>query len=759
MNIRTLSMCALALAFALAHAASVRAEHTRYWRESEASDFQKGKAQGVAVRSDGKITPAPQLTQFAEPNLAYIWTLRTDSMGRVYAAGGSDAKVLRFDAAGKPATVFESGELVAQAIALDAKDNLYVGTSPDGKIYKVTPTGQKSVFFEPGTKYIWAMSFDAQGNLFVATGDKGQVFVVPPDGKGQLFYQSDERHARSLAFDNAGNLLLGTEPSGFVQRIEVTRKNGNLPTAGTAFVLYETNKKEVTSLLTDKAGNIYAASVGNKTANGAAPFVQNSNPQPIIVGNTPNGAAANQGQQPVIAPAVPFFATVTGGTDVVKISADGSPETIWSSRDDLVFTMGFSSDGKVLLGTGDNGAIVEIEDTHVYSNLAKTDATQVMAFAAGANGKMYVATANSGKILTLGPGLEPNGSFESDAFDAKIFSHWGRLTWWGDNIAARKNVSFYVRSGNTSTPDKNWSAWSGPYGNLSGDRVTCPPARFAQWKALFTNATAADAEDLSWVSLAYQPKNVAPVIDDIAIQEPGIRLYSLTNQTAPGNSTPVVLRMPQQNGEASGMTAMNGGNRMRANTPPQGYETKGYRGVLWSVHDDNDDDLTYSVFYRSETEQTWHLMKADLKEPNYTWDATTMPDGAYYLKIVASDAPSNPEDEALTSERVSDRFEIANNPPQISDLKADAAGTLANVSFLAKSSAADISQAKYSMDGGDWRVIFPQGSLSDSTTESYELALKDLSAGDHSVAVQVWDRFQNTSVAKVSFSIQKQARR
>jgi len=39
--------------------------------------------------------PAPRFTSFSDPNLAYLWTLRLDSKGRLYAAGGSDAKVLR----------------------------------------------------------------------------------------------------------------------------------------------------------------------------------------------------------------------------------------------------------------------------------------------------------------------------------------------------------------------------------------------------------------------------------------------------------------------------------------------------------------------------------------------------------------------------------------------------------------------------------------------------------------------------------------
>src|SRR5450759_1865014 len=233
-------MTALPASMAALMPAAAQAEHTRYWRQTDFSDFDKGNAQGVAVRSDGKLTLAPRFESFADPNLAHVWALRLDSRGRLYAAGGSDAKVLRFDASGKATTVFQSSELAAQTISFDAKDNLYVGTSPDGKVYKVAPNGQQSVFFEPKTKYIWALAVDSQGVLFVATGDTGEVFAVSPDGKGQLFYQSQQRHARSLAFDAAGRLLIGTDPDGLILRVDVVRKDAKaFPVAGAPFAVYE----------------------------------------------------------------------------------------------------------------------------------------------------------------------------------------------------------------------------------------------------------------------------------------------------------------------------------------------------------------------------------------------------------------------------------------------------------------------------------------------------------------------------------------
>ena len=128
------------------------------------------------------------------------------------------------------------------------------------------PTARKACSSSPRQNTSGRLAVDPQGDLFVATGDTGEVFVVTPDGKGQLFYQSHERHARSLAFDSKGNLLIGTEPDGLVLRVEITRKNPKAaPEAGSAFVVYETNKAEVTSLVTDADGNIYAASIGEKS--------------------------------------------------------------------------------------------------------------------------------------------------------------------------------------------------------------------------------------------------------------------------------------------------------------------------------------------------------------------------------------------------------------------------------------------------------------------------------------------------------------
>ncbi|HEY2646779.1 MAG TPA: hypothetical protein VGI34_07380 [Candidatus Acidoferrales bacterium] len=757
----------LFLAAALAVAAPAFAEHTRWWRQSSYEDFDKGTAKGVALRSDGKLFLAPRFAEFSDTGLAYVLQIRADSKGNLYAAGGSNAKVLRMDASGKSTSAFESAELAAQAIALDAAGNLFVGTSPDGKVYKVTPAGQSSVFFDPKTKYIWDLAVDKDGTLYVATGDSGKIFSVAPDGKGQEFYSSDETHIRSLALDANGNLLAGTEPSGRVLRIPKAAANRR------AFVLYETSKKEITALLQSPGGDLYVAAVGEKTPNSPG----QSRPNLTDNANAPNfaitiGAAGVAQAAPQQAQPNPFTPLPTvNSSSVYKIAADGSPEELWSSRDDVVYSIGLLPDNKILLGTGNDGAVLQLEGNHIFSKLVKAASRQITSIAAGPGGKLFLAAANPGKVFTLGPQNETEGSYESQPFDAHIFSRWGRSTWLGENVATANGggagrVAIYARSGNTSDPDSNWSDWAGPYSNQSGDKLECPAARFIQWKAVLRggNGGAAPAPAIDWFSIAFLPKNIAPQITAIALQDPGVRAQGAS---LPANGTnqqpPAQLRMPQLPPTASSANnGFSGGNISNLTSSsasghfdvaPQASAQKGYQTVLWTADDANDDQLEYTVYFRGENETSWKLLKDKLDTKFYSWDTTSMPDGAYYLKIVASDSPSNPSGEGLSSERESDRFLVDNTPPSIAQLTAESLSAGVRVRFQASAQVSYVARAQYSVDAGDWTLVFPAGGLSDAPKENYEFQLPKVSPGEHTVTVRVFDQFENVSSAKTTVRI------
>src|SRR5262249_17966036 len=151
---------------------------------------------------------------------------------------------------------------------------------------------------------------------------------------------------------------------------------------------------------------------------------------------------------------------------------------------------------------GNNGALLTVDGHGVFAQLAKSGSAQITGIARNGSGKTFLCTANPGKVFSLGPEYEPEGTFMSRSFDAQLFSQWGRLEWWSPPpVAAAKpghpRVEFFVRSGNSEDPSKEWSKWFGPY-TKSGATVESPSARFIQWKAVIHDGVPGDGID--WVS-------------------------------------------------------------------------------------------------------------------------------------------------------------------------------------------------------------------------------------------------------------------
>lgn len=723
---------------AAAHFAS--GEGTRTWEQSKFEDLSKGTATGVAIRSAGGLELAPAFKAISTTPSTYIWSIAADSSGNLYVATGAPARVYRITPQGQSSTIFEPQELQVQALAVDKNGVVYAATNPDGKVYRIERSAAKakadvekgkssgefssSVYFDPGTKYIWDLAFDPTGNLYVATGDHGEIYRVTPKGEHSVFFKSDEAHIRVLAVDAKGNLIAGSDGSGLVYQIKPS---------GEGFVLYSAPKKEITALAIDKAGNIYAAGVGEKRP-GATPAIF----APPIA--TPLPAATAGAAQPGsivlnVSPATSGLVSgiplpgvgASGGSEIYRIAPDGSPNRIWASREDLVYALAFDPAGRLLAGTGNRGHVFAVTGEDRFADLLKASATQVTAFAEAPGGGLYASTSNLGKVFQLGGGAESEGTYESDVFDAKVFSRWGRA-----ELRSTGQVELFARSGNVDNPDRNWSPWT-PVDLQKGAILNVPPARFVQWKAVLH--AGADAPSVDSVLLNYLPKNVAPDFDDVTVQA-GVRY-----QPQPKPSI-----VPDTAGAAAS-------SPLRFDVPPPSTRDPNSIGVKWTVHDDNDDQMVYSVYYRGDGESRWLLLKENLTDKFYSFDASLLPDGGYTVEITASDAPSHSPGQALTSTRDSARFEVDTTPPRIDDLKAAVEGSQIHITFHASDGFSNIKRAEYSVDAADWQYVEPVGQLADSKFASYDFQVSLGSdakkiASEHVVVVRVYDRFDNMSSTK-----------
>jgi len=741
-------------------------EGTRTWEQSKFDDLIKGTGNGVAFPSEGGLELAPAFKSLATLPSTYIWSIASDAAGNIYAAAGSPARVYRITPDGKSTGIFEPQELQVQALVVAKDGTVFAATAPDGKVYRVTPSNKSvsaektakgaksskdaeksaavandapktpsaadswafSVYFDPGAKYIWDLALDSSGNLYVATGDHGEIYKVGANGQHSLFFKSDEVHIRVLALDPKGNLIAGSDGSGLIYRISP---------GGEAFVLYSAPKKEITALAIDSAGNIYAAAAGEKRPNASSlPAINISVPTPSSSAPSASVGGISITSSPASGPplsSTPFPAPgggATTGSEVYRITPDGAPSHLWSSHEDLVYALGFDQRGRLLAGTGNRGHIFAINGVDDFTDLLKASASQITAFAAAPGGGLYASSSNLGKIFVLGPKPEPEGSYESDVFDAHGFSRWGR-----GSLRSEGNVELYARSGNVDNPDRNWSPWA-RVDTSDNSELNVPSARFVQWKAVL-HAGSAAPKATSFL-LYYLPKNVAPEVDEVNVQ-PGYRYQPIPHVTG---SEPPAPGQP------------------RFEPPPPAIRDRDSIGVRWLAHDDNDDQLIYSVYYRGDGESRWILLKDDLSDRYYTFDSSQLPDGGYTVLVVASDAPSHSPGEELYASKISARFEVDNTAPTIENLAAAVEGKKIRVRFRARDSFSVIKRAEYSLDGGDWQFVEPVGQIADSKSEDYDFLVAvpepvmppppvaSQMSSDHVVVVRAYDRFDNLATAR-----------
>lgn len=699
-----------------------RAQGTKLWTVGRYEELERGSTDGVAIRNDGWLEAAPSSSLVYTTGGNYVWSVAGDAAGNSYVGVGGTisgaAAVMRVSADGRAEKIFSGKELGAQAVKLGTNGTVFAATSPDGKVYRVAK-GDSVVAFDPAAtvekpKYLWDLAVGAKGELYVATGAPAAVYRVT-GGKTELLFRTADQHIRCLLLSRSGMLWAGTDGGGVVYRFD-PRVAGTKP-----FAMYAAAQREITALAEDAAGNIYAAGVGSKVSTGLPPL-----PVTGAVGVTVTFV------QPGSAGAVNGSSVIPEGSELYRIAADGTPSRLLTLKDDVVYGLAVW-DGGLIVSTGNRGRVyrVDLGVSGRFADVAHLEAAQGTALAETPGG-VLVGTSNSGKIYRLG-GAAKDAKYTSEVFDAGGFARWGRAEVRGTGY------ELAVRVGNVPSPVEGWSDWA------KADAGKAPEGRYAQWRLELQPGGSVDQ-----VALNYLPRNVAPVVDDIAVQE-GVRV-------APGAAASAVTTVqvtfpaPPPTGMASGLSLPapdpNSG-------PLTGQKDKSAVTARWLAHDDNGDDLMYAVWYRGVEEKDFRLLKDKISDKFYSFDQGALPDGAYVLKVVASDAPSHPDLETMTGERISGIFVVDTTPPVVSALKATVATGKISAAFEAADATSPIAHAEYSIDAGPWQYAEPDGRISDGMKESYRISASvdgpaaSPGAHEHVLAVRVYDRYENVGSAKV----------
>jgi sugar lactone lactonase YvrE len=723
------------VAVLLCAVATLHGSSPTFWQVSTEAEFLRGEIDNLAVDPFGRLTLGPTATPVYETNAPFVWTLLSAPDGSVFAGSGNEGQVYRVDPAGRGSVFFDSEELEVHALALAPGGGIYVGTSPNGRIYRVDAKGAATVFFDPEDRYIWSLVVDKSGTVFAATGDKGVIYKIAPDGKGAPFYATKATHAMTLAFDRDGQLLAGTESPGRVFRIDAS---------GKPFVLLDSSYNEIRTLRVDATGNIYVSAVSGRPP-ASPPPAQPQGAAPPSVGLTPSVsteitvvAVGDAGGPPPAQGAPP---PQRGGQQAAgalyRILPDGAWDLLWESRTDTPYDVAVEPAGTILLTTGNNGKIYRLAGDPVQPTLiARANAQQVTSVLPESQGGVLVATSNPGKLLRLTAARAPRGTYTSDVRDAQTVALWGTIKWQASAPAGTR-AEIATRSGNTSTPDETWSDWSRAYTDENGSAITSPRARYLQWRATLV-AGGADVPLLTSVTAAYLPRNLRPRVSSITVHAPGTvfqRPFPTDPEIAGFEGDIPDRRINQTPGTSSSPTL---GRRV--------YE-RGLMTFVWRAEDDNSDELRYDVFYRPEGETAWKVLKRDMTEAILVWDTTSVPNGRYTIRVVASDAPSNSPATALSGARESTAFDIDNVPPAITVTSVRRESGRAVIAFDVRDAHSSVQKVDYSLDGDRWQTVYPMDGIADSRVEQFELVLEG-DAAVRGVTLRASDALGNASSAR-----------
>jgi hypothetical protein len=720
---------------------AARAAAPQFWRFEGVRTLLEGDLQNLSLDSEGRLRLGPEPRVLFDPQAPNAWCVTRDGKGALVVGTGSDGRVFRVEETDPPSgkVILDADELEVHSVVVGRDGRIYAATSPDGAVRVIEKDGTSRVFFDPPDTYIWALAFDSAGRLLVATGAQGRVYRVAPDGTSETLLDSSQTHVLSLAVDAHDRVYAGTAPEGVVYRIDGP---------GKAFVLLDSSFREVKALALAPDGGIFAAVVdgggnaGPATPSTTAPASSASATPPVAEVSVTESFAvlapagslgpAPPGRSSGATPAAPKGA-------VLYIDPTGAVDTLWTSTDDTPHSL-LRAGGGVLVGTGDRGKVYRVEQDGSWSLVATLPAKQVTGLAGDGKGTV-AATSNPARLFTLPDAAATTGSLTSAVRDAQTVAAWGQVRWEG-RAPAGTSVRLETRAGNTSTPDSTWGPWTAAAGSGRSGAIRSESARFLQVRVTLGGA-AGKSPEVEAVSAAYLQRNLRPEVHSITVHPPG----EVFQKPISVSGEPEIL------GLETDPLAEAGADRPTPGAPAatsfsRKLHQRGLRTFSWTADDPNDDALVYEVQYRLLADTHWRRLRRNVTEPVLAWDTSSVPDGRYVVRVIASDAPDNPPALALTGEKDSASFEVDNSPPVLEATLVP--GTPARIHALARDAGSSIRRLEISVDAGRWEEVYPVDGIDDSSEETYDFPVPRADApGARVVVLRVSDRLGNVATGRV----------
>jgi hypothetical protein len=611
------------------------------------------------------------------------------------------------------------GETVwASAVASDGA--LWLGTGNAGKLYRAKD-GKVAEVYDAAEVIISALAADRSGSVYAGTLGTGQIYKAQGD-KVTAFAKLPAAYIWALAIRGDGGLYAATGPEGAHYQVDAT---------GNATLLYDSPEQNLLSLLVvpDADGNemlIFGSSPnGIVYARDDRTRVLADLPENDVKGlawaNNALYAAANSVKNleidkflQQVAGAVRSEAASAARTDnrrtvvqalkgtVYRISGDRAPQALYAIEKNYFTDIAAGRDG-VYVSCGSEGLVWAVGENDARLLIDRPeDQAQTLAVVDGH--LRYIGTGGAAGFVTMRPDVATAGTYTSKALDAGHTSRWGRLYWTGDGT-----VTAQVRTGNTTKPDDTWSPWTAAIAR-SGGAVDAPAGRYYQFKLVWPGGVNAARAWVGSVSIYYVRDNQRPVVSDVTVSGAALKSRAVVATKA----LPV-------------------------------------REITWKAADGDGDKLMYvvQVLRRGDdANDGWQTISGDnpIADAKLAWDTTSVPDGVYVARVIATDSASNALGRELVTTSESAWFTVDNKAPTIEGLAWDARAR--RVSGTATDAGGTIASIEASANGSDWSAIASDDGVLDSASETFAFPVAN--DGTRRVLVRVTDGAGNTVVGAVN---------
>ncbi len=621
----------VALALLILSASLAAATETRHWVVDTTSDFLEGQGEGVAVTEDGRLEPtAPwrAAVTFEEPLLVAGGRLGD---GSLVVGTGFPARLYRIDGERKDLLTAVPGEQVT-AVLVTGDDEVLVASMPPGVLYRWRRNRLDEVA-RLGEGAIWDLA-PYDGAVVAAAGTPGSLYRLGQRGL-ERWLELPDAHARCLA-PSAQGLLVGTSGKGLILSAQPS---------GRLALLADSPFTEISDLVAAPDGTVWATALVGEPVK-APPKKADKAEDGSVTTETAN-----------LDLDLPKINGATASSELLRLTPEGALLSMHRFAKQVASALVLSGDA-VLVGTGYEGEVWRFLEGG-GARLATIDAVQVVAALEGGD---LLLTQGPGQLLTRRPG---SGSARY-RIDATRFERPVRLGEFRVTPAAA-GVRIRFRSGASDKPDDTWLPWTD--WQLAGrGAVPLQPAKALQWEVELDRG-----EVVERVEVAYREVNLAPRIESVDVEDPGVVYLG-----APPPSGPVIER---SNPDFSGIfTVIDEREKRDANNAKgKKFWQVGFRTVSWKAEDANEDPLRFELAV--ERDDGLRLpVRLDVEGTQLAVDTTALPDGIYRFHVTASDELANPGD-GLSTSGASRWFVVGDHPGPLAPQRLTAA--LADIAVTA----------------------------------------------------------------------------